>query len=106
MRGRFRDRGRSQSPTRSPTPEGRRPPISDRLKSRLGPQSVRHSPDRERARSNPRDHLSPSRSPEATPPRRHDKRTSLPASRSRSSSLSGQKGLVSYGEASPDSGAR
>ncbi|KAI9119218.1 hypothetical protein K1719_009893 [Acacia pycnantha] len=105
VRGRFRDRGRSQSPTRSPSPDGRRAPISDRLKSRLGPQSVRHSPDRGRARSNSREHLSPPRSPDATPPRRHDKRTSVSPSRSRSSS-SGQKGLVSYGEASPDSGAR
>ncbi|XP_054813521.1 peptidyl-prolyl cis-trans isomerase CYP63-like isoform X1 [Prosopis cineraria] len=106
VRGRFRDRGRNQSPVRSPTPEGRRPPMSDRLKSRLGPQSVRHSPDRGSARSNSRDHLSPSRSPDATPPRRHDKRTSVSPSRSRSSSSSGQKGLVSYGDASPDSGAR
>ncbi|QHN84183.1 Peptidyl-prolyl cis-trans isomerase [Arachis hypogaea] len=106
VRGRFRDHGRSQSPVRSPSPEDRRPPISDRLKSRLGPRNDLPSPDKGRSRSKSRSNRSSSsRSPDATPPkRRHDKRTSS-RSRSRSSSLSGQKGLVSYGDASPDSGA-
>ncbi|KAF7818368.1 peptidyl-prolyl cis-trans isomerase CYP63 isoform X1 [Senna tora] len=107
VRSRFRDHGRSPSPTRSLSPEGRRPPISDRLKSRLGPQSIQHSPDKGRSRSNSGSHRSShSRSPDATSPRRRYKRTSVSPSRSRSSSLSGQKGLVSYGDASPDSGKR
>ncbi|KAK7336795.1 hypothetical protein VNO77_17343 [Canavalia gladiata] len=102
VRGRLRDRGRS----RSRSPEDRRPPISDRLKSRLGPRSDQRSPDRGRSKSNSRSNgSSRSRSPDATPPKRYDKRTSVSRSRSRSSSSSGQKGLVSYGDASPDSGA-
>ncbi|XP_020226452.1 peptidyl-prolyl cis-trans isomerase CYP63 [Cajanus cajan] len=106
VRGRFRDRGRSRSrsPRRSLSPEDRRPPISDRLKSRLGPRSDQRPADRGRSRSKSRS--SGSRSPDATPPKRYDKRTSVSRSRSRSSSSSGQKGLVSYGDASPDSGAR
>ncbi|TKY62409.1 Peptidyl-prolyl cis-trans isomerase CYP63 [Spatholobus suberectus] len=106
VRGHFRDRDRSRSPRRSLSPEDRRPPISDRLKSRLGPRSVQRLPDRGRSKSNSRSGSSRSRSPDATPPKRYDKRTSVSRSRSRSSSLSGQKGLVSYGDASPDSGAR
>ncbi|KAE9621929.1 putative peptidylprolyl isomerase [Lupinus albus] len=107
VRGRFRDRERSRSPQRSLSPEDRRPPISDRLKSRLGPQSDRQSPDKRRSRSNSKSNGSPrSRSPDATLRKRYDKRTSISRSRSRSSSPSGQKGLVSYGDASPDSGAR
>ncbi|CAL0310363.1 unnamed protein product [Lupinus luteus] len=107
VRGRFRDRERSRSPKRSVSPEDRRPPISDRLKSRLGPQSDRQSPVKRRSRSNSRSNGSPaSRSPDATSRKRYEKRTSVSRSRSRSSSPSGQKGLVSYGDASPDSGAR
>ncbi|XP_057438618.1 peptidyl-prolyl cis-trans isomerase CYP63 isoform X2 [Lotus japonicus] len=111
VRGRFRDRGRSRSrsPIRSPSPgDRRRPSMSDRLKSRLGSRDKK-SPDRRgRSKSNSRSNgSSRSRSPDATPPKRHDKRTSISRSRSRSSSPSGgQKGLVSYGDASPDSGAR
>ncbi|ESW34470.1 hypothetical protein PHAVU_001G155500 [Phaseolus vulgaris] len=108
VRGRFRDRDRSRSPRRSLSPEDRRPPISDRLKSRLGPRSDERLADRRgRSKSNSRSNgSSRSRSPDATPPKRHDKRTSVSRSRSRSSSSSGQKGLVSYGDASPDSGVR
>lgn len=108
MRGRFRDRDRSRSPRRSVSPEARRPPISDRLKSRLGPRSDERLADkRGRSKCNSRSSgSSRSRSPDATPPKRYDKRTSVSRSRSRSSSSSGQKGLVSYGDASPDSGAR
>ncbi|RDX89725.1 Peptidyl-prolyl cis-trans isomerase CYP63, partial [Mucuna pruriens] len=111
VRGRFRDRdrdrSRSQSPRHSLSPEDRRPPISERLKSRLGPRSDQRLPDRGRSKSNSRsNNSSHSRSPDATPPKRYDKRTSVSRSRSRSSSSSGQKGLVSYGgDASPDSGA-
>lgn len=107
VRGRFRDRERSRSPRRSPSPEDRRPPISDRLKARLGPRSDDRLPDRGRSNSNSRSNgSSRSRSPDATPPKRYDTRTSVSCSRSRSSSPSGQKGLVSYGDGSPDSGAR
>ncbi|XP_027929521.1 uncharacterized protein LOC114185788 isoform X2 [Vigna unguiculata] len=108
VRGRFRDRDRSRSPRRSVSPEDRRPPISDRLKSRLGPRSDERLADRRgRSKSNSRSSgSSRSRSPDATPPKRYDKRTSLSRSRSRSSSSSGQKGLVSYGDASPDSAVR
>lgn len=109
VRGRFRERDRSRSPRRSPSPEDRLPLISDRLKSRLGPRSDEGLRDRGRSRSRSKSRSkgsSHSRSPDATPPKRYDKRTSVPRSRSRSSSASGQKGLVSYGDASPDSGSR
>ncbi|XP_004493727.1 peptidyl-prolyl cis-trans isomerase CYP63 [Cicer arietinum] len=106
-RGRYRDNGRGRSPIRSVSPEGRRPSISDRLKSRLGARDNQQSPDRDRPKSNSRSNgSSSSRSPDATPPKRYDKRTSVSRSRSRSSSASGHKGLVSYGDASPDYGAR
>ncbi|QHO52291.1 hypothetical protein S245_003916 [Arachis hypogaea] len=106
VRGRFRDHGRSQSPVCSPSPEDRRPRISDRLESRLGPRNDLPSPDKGKSMSNSRSNRSSSsRSPDATPPkRRHDKMTSS-RSRSRSRSLSGQNGLVSYGDAILDSGA-
>ncbi|KAK7245424.1 hypothetical protein RIF29_40270 [Crotalaria pallida] len=110
VRGRFRDRARSRSrsPKRSLSPEDKRPLISDRLKSRLGPRSDRQSPDKRRSRSpDARSNGSPrSRLPDAMPRKHYGKRTSVSRSRSRSSSPSGQKGLVSYGDASPDSGAR
>ncbi|KAK2363754.1 Cyclophilin peptidyl-prolyl cis-trans isomerase family protein [Trifolium repens] len=106
VRGRYRDNGRGRSPIRSVSPEERRPPISDRLKSRLGARGSQQSPDRVRSKSNSRSKgSSRSRSPDAILPRPYDKRTSISRSRSRSSS-SGHKGLVSYGDASPDSGAR
>lgn len=107
VRGRYRDNGRGRSPIRSVSPEGRRPPISDRLKSRLGARDSQQSPNRKRSKSNSRSNgSSRSRSPDATPPKRYNKRTSVSRSRSRSSSASGQKGLVSYGDASPGSGSR
>lgn len=109
VRGRYRDHARGRSPRRSVSPEDRRPPISDRLKSRLGARDDKQSPDRVKSKSKSRSNgssCSRSRSPDATPPKRYDKRASVSRSRSRSSSASGQKGLVSYGDASPDSGAR
>ncbi|XP_058737993.1 peptidyl-prolyl cis-trans isomerase CYP63-like [Vicia villosa] len=107
VRGRYRDNGRGRSPKRSVSPEDKRPPISDRLKSRLGGRGNQQSPDRQRSKSNSKSNgISRSRSPDDTPPKRYNKRTSISRSRSRSSSASGQKGLVSYGDASPDSGAR
>lgn len=111
-RGRHRDRSQSQSPTRSPSPIDNRPPISEKLKSRLGPRiDDQRSPVRGRLRSRSRSRShgsSQSRSPDASPPKRRDRKTSASPSRSRSSSSSpsGQRGLVSYGDASPDSGTR
>ncbi|KAI4301188.1 hypothetical protein L6164_034492 [Bauhinia variegata] len=103
VRGQYRYHGRR----RSLSPEDKRPPISDNLKSRLGPRSEQHSPVKGRSRYDSKSHSSSrSRSRDATPPVRRDKRTYKSPSRSRSSSLSGQKGLVSYGDVSPDSGAR
>nr|XP_048336290.1 peptidyl-prolyl cis-trans isomerase CYP63 isoform X5 [Ziziphus jujuba var. spinosa] len=102
---RGRNKDRSQSPTHSPNPLDKRPIVSDRLKSRLGPRSEhQRSPDRGRMKSRSRsgsEESSRSRSVDATPPKSR-KRTSISRSRSRSSSLSGQRGLVSYGDASPD----
>ncbi|KAL6271548.1 hypothetical protein ACE6H2_028459 [Prunus campanulata] len=97
-RGRNRDRSHSRS--RSPSPADR-PPVSERLKSRLGPRiGDQHSPDRGRSKSRSRSQgPSRSRSPDATPKRRN--RTPRSPSRSRSSSPSGQRGLVSYEDISP-----
>ncbi|KAK7818155.1 peptidyl-prolyl cis-trans isomerase cyp63 [Quercus suber] len=109
-RGHNRDCSRSQSPTRSPSPIDTRPPISERLKSRLGPRiDDQQSPARGRLRSRSMSHgSSQSRSPDASPQKRRDRKISASPGRSRSSSSSpsGQRGLVSYGEASPDSGTR
>lgn len=77
-----------QSPPRSSSPVERRPDLSDKLKSRLGPK-VAASPRR-----------SASSSPE--PSGKHPKKVaSMAPSRSRSSSPGGQRGLVSYGDISP-----
>lgn len=95
-RGRYKDRSKSRSPARSPSPLEKRSQISERLKSRLGPKN-NISPQKESSQSRDRNRsLSHSRSPDklcgaASP------------SRSRSSSLSGQRGLVSYGNGSPES---
>lgn len=94
-RGRHRDHSRSQSPTE------KQPSISERLKSRLGPRSDKQSsPVRGRLKS------TQSRSPDAAPPDHRDRMGSASPSSSRptSNSPSGQRGLVSYGDGSPDSG--
>ncbi|XP_021635364.1 peptidyl-prolyl cis-trans isomerase CYP63 isoform X2 [Hevea brasiliensis] len=107
-RGHYKDQSRSQSPIRSPSPRDKRPAISMGLKSRLGARiDDQHSLDKGilRSRSSSRSRsrgFSPSRSPNAVPPKHRSK----PASRSRSSSPSGQRGLVSYGDLSPDSGTK
>ncbi|XP_048442730.1 peptidyl-prolyl cis-trans isomerase CYP63-like isoform X2 [Pyrus x bretschneideri] len=95
-RGHNRDRSRSRS--RSPVD---RPPVSDRLKSRLGPRfGDQHSPDRGRLKSRSRSpRPSHSRSPDATPKRRNQ--TPRSPSRSISSSPPAQRGLVSYDDISP-----
>lgn len=85
-----RERSRSKSPRRSRSPADRRhPAITDRLRSRLGPRidDPRAPKGSARLRSN-------SRSPSAGP-----KATSSPLS-----SPAGQRGLVSYGDISPDNG--
>ncbi|CAK7346510.1 unnamed protein product [Dovyalis caffra] len=106
--GRYRDQNRSRSPKRSPTPRDKRPSISEGLKSRLGPRvDDRPFPNkgRPRSRSSSRSRGSSlSRSPDAVPPKRQGR--AARASRSRSSSPSGQQGLVSYGDASPDTEIR
>lgn len=102
---RGRDRNRSRSPIRSPSPIDRRPAMSDRLKSRLGNRVADRqiSEKRRRPRSRSRSRSSSrSKSSDAAPPKRRDKVAHASPSRSRSSSPSGQKGLVSYGDASPD----
>ncbi|XP_060961388.1 peptidyl-prolyl cis-trans isomerase CYP63 isoform X1 [Cannabis sativa] len=104
---RYRDR--SRSPIRSPSPSDKRPLVSERLKSRLGPRidhqrspikSSRRSRSRSRSRSGSKE-PSVSRSPNPSPPRRRN-RTPASSSKSRSSSPPGQRGLVSYGDLSPD----
>ncbi|XP_059435924.1 peptidyl-prolyl cis-trans isomerase CYP63 isoform X2 [Corylus avellana] len=103
-RGDYRNHNRSRSPIDN------RPPVSDRLKSRLGPRiDDQPSPSRGRLRSRSRSRGSPqSRSHDAAPPKHNGRMTSASPIRSssRSSSPSGQRGLVSYGDASPDSGSR
>ncbi|KAG6703500.1 hypothetical protein I3842_07G088300 [Carya illinoinensis] len=109
-RGQSRSRSRSRSWSRSRSPIDKRPAISDKLKSRLGPRSDdRRSPAKGRLRSSLKSHgSSESRSPDAASPKHLQRMISASpsGSRSRSSSPSGQRGLVSYGDASPDSGTR
>ncbi|CAI0434191.1 unnamed protein product, partial [Linum tenue] len=108
---RNRAHSRSQSPPiRSPSPTDKRPPVSEGLRSRLGPRidddnsgkkgrlrSTSRSTASSRSRSRSSSPLS--KSPDRAPP----KRGRTASSRSRSSSLSGgQQGLVSYGDPSPD----
>lgn len=104
-RGTGRNRGRS--PARSPSPRDRRPAMSERLRSRLGPRADdRRSPPRARSRSRSKGRsISRSSSPDADALRRQTKRVSS-SPRSTSSSPVGQKGLVAYGDASPDGGSR
>ncbi|XP_059625930.1 peptidyl-prolyl cis-trans isomerase CYP63 isoform X2 [Cornus florida] len=106
VRGRGRDR--SRSPIRSPSPIDRRPPLSERLMLRLGPRvDDRHTSNRRRMSSSSRSRgSSHSRSPEAVPQKHADKVASASPSRSRSSSPAGKRGLVSYGDISPDSGTK
>lgn len=98
------DRVESRSQVRSPSPADNRPPISERLRSRLGPKGddQRHL-DKGRFRSRSRSRgSSASGSTDGTPQKRRGKAAaSASPSRSRSSSPAGQKGLVSYGDVSP-----
>ncbi|KAL2540630.1 Peptidyl-prolyl cis-trans isomerase CYP63 [Abeliophyllum distichum] len=93
---------RSRSPVRSPSPTDRRPAITDRLKSRLGPKVNDRTPqNRGRSLSRSRSHgLSASESPKKRP----GKRASASPGSSRSSSPGGRRGLVSYEDLSPENG--
>ncbi|XP_022771175.1 peptidyl-prolyl cis-trans isomerase CYP63-like isoform X2 [Durio zibethinus] len=100
--GRYRDRRQRQSPIRSPSPRDKRPAISEGLKSRLRPQiDDQRSPHKDKSgfrssRSGSRGSLH-SRSPGISPP--IDRRRNSPSpNMSKSSSPSGQGGLVSYGD--------
>ncbi|XP_039001067.1 peptidyl-prolyl cis-trans isomerase CYP63-like isoform X2 [Hibiscus syriacus] len=90
-RGQYRDRSQSQSTIRSPSPRDKRPAISKGLKSRLGPRIDDH---RSRSRSSG---SSRSRAPDISPPRDRNRRSASP-DKSKSSSPSGQRGLVSYAD--------
>ncbi|PIA31612.1 hypothetical protein AQUCO_04900127v1 [Aquilegia coerulea] len=107
-----RDKDRSRSPIRSRSPDDRRASMSERLRSRLGPRgnesqlsdkklssrSRSQSPLGSRSRSSSKSASSAdgnSRKPVGMP------KTRSP-SRSRSSSPVGNRGLVSYGDLSPD----
>ncbi|KAL5561821.1 hypothetical protein UlMin_031568 [Ulmus minor] len=94
-RSRYRDRSRS----RSRSPVDKRPPVSDQLKSRLGPRvDSQKSPNGVGRRSRSRGR-SVSRSPDDSPPAR--RKAAASPSTSRSSSPTVQRGLVSYGDLSP-----
>ncbi|OMP04948.1 hypothetical protein COLO4_09177 [Corchorus olitorius] len=101
-RGRNRDRSLSQSPIRSPSPRDKRPAISEGLKSRLGPRMDHQgSPNRGKSRSRSPSSRSRGSSRSGSPdisPRRHRDRKSSSPNMSKSSSPSGQRGLVSYGD--------
>ncbi|KAK9067593.1 hypothetical protein SSX86_011704 [Deinandra increscens subsp. villosa] len=97
---RNRNGPRGQSPARSPSPAERRPNISDRLKSRLGPRTTSSRRSTSRSPS-----LSPRKHPKKVTSRAQTRSQSRSRSRSRSRSKSnspgGQRGLVSYGDISP-----
>lgn len=89
---------RRRNRTRSPSPRERRPAVSDRLRSRLGPQVEK----RGRSASRSKSRGSRSASPDATvKEERPTKVEPVSPSRSRSSSPALQRGLVSYEDISP-----
>ncbi|XP_022758302.1 peptidyl-prolyl cis-trans isomerase CYP63-like isoform X2 [Durio zibethinus] len=101
-RGRYRDRSQSQSPIRSPSPKKKRPAISEGLKSRLGSRiDDQRSPRKSKSgfrSSRSRSHGSSySRSPDISPPNEGYRKSPSP-NVSKSSSPSGQRGLVSYAD--------
>ncbi|XP_058086617.1 peptidyl-prolyl cis-trans isomerase CYP63 isoform X2 [Magnolia sinica] len=96
--GRARDHSLSPVPSQSPADE--RPSMSEKLRSRLGPQGGNHPSDgKGRLRSRSRS-VSISRSPAKV----HPPKTSKSPSQSGSGSPTGKRGLVSYGDGSPDTG--
>ncbi|CAI9768741.1 unnamed protein product [Fraxinus pennsylvanica] len=92
----------SRSPVRSPSPTDRRPAVSDRLKSRLGPK-VNDQIPQNRGRSHSRSRSRDS-STSGTPYKRPGKKASASPGSSRSSSPGGRRGLVSYEDLSPENG--
>lgn len=91
---------------RSPSPSDRRPVISDRLKSRLGPpgKSMSRSRSRSSSRSRSPGGQFKKRSPDVAS-RKHPRKVSSASPQSSPSSPSGgQRGLVSYEDVSPDNG--
>ncbi|XP_051118631.1 peptidyl-prolyl cis-trans isomerase CYP63 isoform X2 [Andrographis paniculata] len=90
-------RGRRRHHSRSPSPAERRPVLSDRLKSRLGPQRDDRSPQRPVSRSR-------SRSPEPSKFRELASRKQPEKLSPPSSPSNGRRGLVSYEDVSPDNG--
>ncbi|CAM8973690.1 unnamed protein product [Rhodiola kirilowii] len=103
---RGRDRKPSRSPVRSPSPTDKQRPISDNLKSRLGDRMDDERPSTKGRGRRSRSRSSSSSSKDYSPPPRRDKARSSPLKRSRSNSPASQKGLVSYGDGSPDSGSK
>ncbi|XP_010274266.1 PREDICTED: peptidyl-prolyl cis-trans isomerase CYP63-like isoform X2 [Nelumbo nucifera] len=106
-RGRDRDRGRS--PVRSRSPMDERPAMSEKLRSRLGPRGGdTHSPDKVKSKSRGHSSSRSRSSGDVGPVNRGGKKNSRSPSPSgsRSSSPRAQKGLVSYGDASPEVGIR
>uniref|UniRef100_A0A7N0UEY1 peptidylprolyl isomerase n=2 Tax=Kalanchoe fedtschenkoi TaxID=63787 RepID=A0A7N0UEY1_KALFE len=98
--------GRDRKPSRSPSPTDKRPPISDNLKSRLGNKMDDERPVTKGRGRRSRSRTSSPSSNDSSPPLRRDKARSPPPKRSRSDSPATQKGLVSYGDGSPDSGSK
>ncbi|CAI9774366.1 unnamed protein product [Fraxinus pennsylvanica] len=93
---------RSRSPVRSPSPTDRRPAISGRLKSRLGPK-VNDQIPQNRGRSLSRSRSRGSSASESSKKRPGKKASASPGS-SRSSTPGGRRGLVSYEDLSPENG--
>ncbi|CAA0832146.1 Peptidyl-prolyl cis-trans isomerase CYP63 [Striga hermonthica] len=100
--GPYRSRRRpTRSPVRSPSPADRRPVLSDRLKSRLGPRKDDRPISRSRSRSPARSRSSSDMGPK----KRVGKASSRsPVSPRSSPSGGGQRGLVSYEDVSPHNG--
>ncbi|KNA08702.1 hypothetical protein SOVF_160300 [Spinacia oleracea] len=102
-----RDRDQSRSPVRGSSPRREtRPEISDKLRSRLGPRARSPAKARSRSRSRSRSRRrgsSRSSSPEAGSLKHRKRGSTSPIKSTSSSPVVGQKGLVAYGDASPES---
>ncbi|KAL6968268.1 peptidylprolyl isomerase [Sarracenia purpurea var. burkii] len=105
---RSRSISRSRSPIRSPSPVDRRPALSDRLRSRLGPRANDQPPlKRGRSSSSSRSRGGSHRSRSPGTKMLPEKVAALASpDGSRSSSPAGQRGLVSYGDISPEDGGK
>eukprot|EP00268_Persea_americana_P022273 TRINITY_DN2215_c1_g1_i3.p1 TRINITY_DN2215_c1_g1~~TRINITY_DN2215_c1_g1_i3.p1 ORF type:complete len:697 (+),score=146.23 TRINITY_DN2215_c1_g1_i3:181-2271(+) len=99
-------RSRSHSRARSQSPAGERPTMSEKLRSRLGPQGGGNMSYTERLTSRSRS-LTPTKSDDDAGPRHsRGKVSSRLPSGSASVSPPGNRRLVSYGDGSPDTGPR